>query len=205
MSFAIDLGGVKDLKKYVQASPDRARKASKAAVNGAVRFGYAESSRAIRKQVNLPQDYIGSAAQGNRLKIVQFATDSNLSAKISARQRPVSLARYAADRSLAQRGGVTVQVKPGSSRFIKSAFLIRLKAGKSISEDNFNIGLAIRLKPGQTVFNKKNLQQYGKSDASLYLVYGPSVDQVFQTVRFDVSDTIADYLTAEWLRQYGRG
>lgn len=201
----INLDGVKDLKGFFDAAPEAVQTSARDAINGAVRFGYAESSRQIRKEVNLPQDYIGSVAAGNRLKVSRYATTDSLEGAISAALRPVSLARFANTTSLGGKKGVTVTVKPGSPRKIASAFLIKLKAGSAaVTGDNYNIGLAIRLKKGETVKNKTKLVAYGSGEPDLYLLYGPSVDQVFRDVREKVEPAITDFLTAEFYRQFDR-
>jgi hypothetical protein len=204
MTFVIDVSPLKSMHQFVTALPERAAQASVLAVSAALNFGYAESSRQIRSQLNLPQSYIGSAASGNRLKIKQRPVPGNPLGVIAASPKPVSLARFALDRTLGGRKGVSVQVKPGSTRRIGSAFLLKLKSGRQISEDQFNIGLAIRLKPGQTVFNKKKLRQLSPDDADLYLVYGPSVDQAFKSVRSQVEPQISAYMQKEFLRQFSR-
>lgn len=202
----INLDGVKDLQSFFETAPEAVTAAARDAINGAVRFGYAESSRQIRQEVNFTQDYIGSVAQGNRLKVSRYATQDNLEGTITAEQRAVSLARFADDRSLGGKEGVTVRVKAGgAARRLATAFLIKLKAGNAaVSQDNFNIGLAIRLKPGETVGNKTKQIPYGKGDPTLYLLYAPSVDQVFRDVRDKVTPAIEDYLSTEFYRQFDR-
>lgn len=202
----INFDGVKEIKQFFDTAPEVTTNALKDTVNGAVRFGYAESSRQIRAEVNFTQDYIGSVAQGNRLVVTRYATADSLEGTITAKQRAVSLARFADNRSLGGKAGVTVRVKAGgSARKIATAFLIALKAGNAaVTQDNFNIGLAIRLKPGQKVGNKTTAIPFGKNDPSLYLLYGPSVDQVFNDVRYKVEPAITGYMTTEFYRQIER-
>src|SRR5258708_36207845 len=98
--------GIKNLRTYFETAPEAAQAAARDAINGAIRFAFAESSRQIRKQVNFSQDYIGSVAQGNRLKVSLYATADVLQARLSAEKRAVSLARFALDRSLGGKNGV---------------------------------------------------------------------------------------------------
>lgn len=202
----INLDGVKDLKEFFDTAPDTVTAAARDAINGAVKFGYAESSRQIRAEVNFTQDYIGSVAQGNRLTVSRYATQNSLEGAITAEPRAVSLARFADDRTLGGKNGVTVKVKAGgSSRTMATAFLIKLAAGTApVTQDNFNIGLAIRLKPGQTLGNKTTVIPYSKGDPNLYLLYAPSVDQVFRDVRDKVTPAVQDFLTTEFYRQFER-
>lgn len=202
----INFDGVKELKQFFDTAPEATTTALRDTINGAVRFGYAESSRQIRKQVNFTQDYIGSVAQGNRLRVSRYATSENLEGTISATQRAVSLARFAENRSLGGKQGVTVRVKAGgASRKMASAFLIALQAGSAaVTTDNYNVGLAIRLKPGERVANKLKAVRFSENDPTLYLLYGPSVDQVFNTVRDDVTPAIEGYMETEFYRQFDR-
>jgi len=208
---SIDASRIKDIKKLAQLSPDETQKSLYLSINTTIRFAFAEASRRIRKEVNLPQDYIGSAAKGNRLRISQFATLDNPLAVLTADQRPVSLARYAKNKTLFGKDGVMVEVTPGKVEKFDKAFLLPLRSGKALTDDNYNLGFAIRLKPGEQI-NKRNLVQYSKAiragrkkpDDNLFLLYGPSVDQVFTHVREEFDDVVFAKFESEFLRQYGR-
>lgn len=204
MALEINVRGLQAFQDRVRDAPDVSRRAAADAVNSTLRYAYAESSRGIRRQVNLTRDYLGSANAGNRLTIAQRATEANPAGRITGRQRPVSLARFATTRSLKRRGGVSVSVKPGSTRQMASAFLLKLKAGASVTQDAYNLGLAVRLKPGQPVFNKRRMVKYSADDPNLYLLYGPSVDQIFRDVREEIADDVEAFLANEYLRQYER-
>jgi hypothetical protein len=206
--FTVDMSEIKNLRRYFDTAPEAAQNAARDAINGAIRFAYAESSREIRKQVNFPQDYIGSVAQGNRLKVSLFATKEVLQARIRADVRQVSLARFANDRTTFGKRprGVDVTVKPGRPANMPGAFLIKLKVGsKPVTSDDFNIGLAVRLKPGEKPGSKHTMVQFDKlGDPGLYLLYGPSVDQVFNHVRDIVEPPVMEFLTSEFYRQFAR-
>jgi hypothetical protein len=93
-------------------------------------------------------------------------------------------------------------VHPGRARFMKRAFLIKLRAGTDSIETRFNQGLAIRLKPGETLQNKKNVVQLKNG---LYVLYGPSVSQVFldnegDGVAKDIEPSVLDELEDQFLR-----
>ena len=64
-----------------------------------------------------------------------------------------------------------------------------------------NLGVAIRLKPGEVVHNKKVMQRIS---GNLYLLFGPSISQVFSTVREDISPETLDFAETEFLRQLDR-
>jgi hypothetical protein len=78
---------------------------------------------------------------------------------------------------------------------------MRLRRGKSIEGDSFNIGLAIRLKPGETIRNKREMVAFSKG---LYLLYGPSVGQVFDDVAIDMEPMLSDRMEDEFVRQFNR-
>jgi hypothetical protein len=164
------------------------------AINRTVDLTKVRSAKAIRAQVNFPARYL--SGENSRLKITQKATNQNLQGVISGRDRPTSLARFASSKTPGQ-AGVRVSVKPGSSKEMKKAFLIRLPQGATLSDTQFNLGLAIRLRDGERVQNKKHMVRLAKG---LYLLYGPSVNQVFRTVSEDESPWAADFLEAEFLR-----
>lgn len=199
--------GLDRYREFLKSVPEAVADASHLAVSSATRFAYAAGSRAMRKEINFSQTYLG---EKDRYAISQRAKKSNPEAIISARQRATSLARFANDRRTGPtRKGLTVEVARGRKRKLRQAFLIKLKAGPSFSEDNYNIGLAVRLKPGERVKNKREMAPYMKkarkaSDANLYLLYGPSVDQVFRGVIPKIEPAISNYLESEFLRQMER-
>jgi len=141
------------------------------------------------RQVNFPRGYL----RGNnaRLKVTQKASDGNLEAVITGRSEPTSLARFVT--SATKSGGVRVSVKPGSSRQIKNGFLINLRAGATSLG---NKGLAVRTD------GRKPRGAYKPKEIApgLWLLYGPSVDQVFRSVRSDITPSVEDYLSNEFLR-----
>lgn len=189
--FAIE--GLNNLKS-IKDLPDEVLLAAVRAINETTERARAQSAREIRRQVNLPQSYL--TGQNARLRIKQRANRTRLEGIVEGRHRPTSLARFASGTPGTQ-GGVMVQVKPGFARFMRKAFLIRLRAGSGITDTKFNLGLAIRLRPGERVRNKKEMVGIG---ANLYLLYGPSVDQIFRTVAEDISGNTADFLESEFLR-----
>lgn len=173
-------------------------------VNKGADFGRAEAARRIGRQLNLPARYISGS--GGKLTVTSKATSTTLEAKIGARSTPTSLARYSKDRDPRagrKKGGVTVAVKPGGARFMKRAFLIKLKAGSANIDTNYNLGLAIRLRPGEQVDNKRIRAK--RLESNLYVLYGPSVSQAFINtngtgVAEDVTPDILDKMENEFLR-----
>lgn len=197
LQFAVMVEGVESLREIKDLGP-RIKTAAAQAINKVARDQRAEAARRITDQVNLPKSYVSPA--GGRLVVSQQAQKESLEAKITARGRPTSLARFS--RGTPGKAGVTVEVKPGQTSFMRRAFLIRLPQGSTLTDSRFNLGLAIRLRPGERLQNK--VRQV-KLDKGLYLLYGPSVQQVFlnnegKGVAADLADPTADYLEAEFTR-----
>lgn len=168
----------------IEEIPERIRKAAMRAVNKTADRARTASAREMRNQVNFPASYLN--AEG-RLQVTKRANQDDLEARITGRQAPTSLARFV--QGTPKRGkGVRVQVKPGAARYMRRAFLMKLK--------NNNLGLAVRTDggPPKGAYKPKQISE------NLWLVYGPSIDQVFRTVAEDVSEPMADYLEAEFLR-----
>lgn len=164
--------------------------AARQAINRTAERTKTASAKEMRQQINFPARYLTGA--NGRLAVSRTATNRNLAAVISGRDRPTSLARFANDRSVQasrKRGGVDVTVSPGHTKFMQGAFLMQLKNG--------NIGLALRLKEGDNIRNKKKLVKVGRG---LYLLYGPSVDQVFRSVSEEQVPKAATMLETEFLR-----
>jgi hypothetical protein len=103
----------------------------------------------------------------------------------------------------AGKAGVYVEVAPGKARFMKRAFLIKLPGLAGSTElGAANMGLAIRLRPGEKLRNKTDARRVAKG---LYVLYGPSVDQVFRSrdgtgVANDLVPDIQDDLSDEFIR-----
>ena len=157
------------------------------------------ASQDIREQVAFPASYLAPSAK--RLFVSTKATKvSPFEAVISGRDRPTSLARFTNQKPLGggqrRRGGqVAVTVKPGVRRYIKRAFLITL--------NNSNVGLAVRTDGGPPN-NAYAPKEIGKN---LWLLYGPSVDQVLSAasngggIYEEIVPETLDFLNDEFNRQ----
>lgn len=195
MSYTISGTFLKDIQKFFDTLPELAQRATSAAINQVVdNEGIALLRHNIESQIAFPKGYLN---QADRLGVVQKATPSNLQAVIRGRDRATSLARFAPGQTPSStRGtGVTVQVKKGRARHMKKAFLVRL--------NNDNIGLAVRLKQGESLTNKRETATVMLSK-NVYLLYGPSVDQIFRTTAEESLPEIGDLLTKAFNRQFER-
>jgi hypothetical protein len=164
------------------------------------RKGMPAIRKEVQKQANFPPGYINK----DRLAITQRATDSDLTVKITARHRPTSLARFAQGQAFTtpqRRGYVRVRVHAG--KVIRRAFFVRLRRGRDTS-DGFNLGLAIRLKPGERLQGRKLGGSGVQLAPNLYLLYGPSVDQVFREAGPDAVIGVLPDLEREYRRQFVR-
>lgn len=184
-----DLGFNKNLKRSIQV-------AAAQAVNKTLDRTRTESARRILAQVNLsPSDV---SPRSGRLAVAKRASAGDPEGIIRARKRSTSLARYVVG-SPTRGQPVSVSIKRGGAlaHFGRRAFLIRLRGGGGDRDSRGNLGLALRLRPGERVTGKHKMTRL---DAGLYLLYGPSVDQIFLTVRDDVSPDALRFLEKEFLR-----
>ncbi len=197
-NWAVMVEGLENLQDFDKIKRN-VRLAAARAINKVTRDGRVEIAQDIRDQINFPASYVSPGQK--RLYVSQEATAAKLEGKITARSRVTSLARFV--QGTPQRGqGVRVEVKPGRSRYMRRAFLIRLRAGTADLDTKSNLGLAIRLRSGERLQNKivaKRMQN------GLYLLYGPSVDQVFRSnsgegVASDIAPKLAEKLEREFKR-----
>jgi hypothetical protein len=204
MSILTEIDGLDEAESYFKAVPAQAKKAASLAINEVIaRQGLKLVRDEMYSQVNFPKGYL----KGDRLSPVRFATASNLEGVIRARKRATSLARFAGAGTPIGSGGktgVTVSVRNGKSTFLRQAWLVRLKRGASLSEDQYNIGLAVRVKQGDRINNKFSKHKSWLVPGRVALLYGPSVDQVFKDVAEDNGQQILGILSTEFFRQLER-
>ena len=193
------------MRAMFEQMPEIADEAARIAVNDTARFARRTGSKLVRSQVNFKAGYLGSDnSNDGALAISKFATSGDDDAVVRAREMPTSLARFATGQPTfgRRRGGVNVKVEPGSSKEMKRAFFIKLRRGNSdINGENYNVGLAIRLKKGERVLNKKRMRNIS---GNLYLLYGPSVAQVFDDVAIEILGEVSDKLATDFIRQFER-
>lgn len=192
-AYVVAVDGIAD-SRPLELLPKQIITAALRAVNKTADRARTSAARKILEQVALPPSYLSPS--GGRLTVTKRASGEDLEAVISGRQRPTSLARFSSGGKPGE-AGVTVEVAPGFAKFMKRAFLIRLRAGTADLDTKSNLGLAIRLKPGEAVQNKRVMRQI---KGNLYLLYGPAVSQVFATVREDIGPETQDFLAGEFAR-----
>lgn len=196
--FAVTVEGIESLKEFQNLGKDFDSILVRA-LNKVARDQRSEAAKRIGQQIKLPARFLSS--RGQSLRVSKTATRGSLEARITARGRPFSLARFTSAGGPSG-AGVTVEVQPGRARYLRRAFLLRLPQGNQLTETRFNLGLAIRLRPGEKISNKVSQVQVSKN---LYLLYGPSVQQVFLDSRGtgvakDIEVPTAQALEREFLR-----
>lgn len=198
--WAVVIDGLSSLAEFDSMKEDVVRVA-RLAINKAADRARARSATRIRQQVNFPVNYLSPSEK--RLYVAQYASESDLEARVRGRSRPTSLATFVRGATTTPgKEGVIVEVHPGKARQLRRAFLMKLRRGTGDIDTAHNMGLAVRLKPGETLRNKSQVVRVA---SNLYLLYGPSVQQVFMAndgtgVAEDVSPEITDFLTNEYYR-----
>lgn len=197
----IEAGAIKGLADFLEAAEPAARQAAAYAMNDVTGgTGLTRYKKAMRTQIGFPAGYLEDT---ERFGQTGFATPGRLETRISARQRPTSLARFAQGGTVGQ-PGVTVQVKANRTITLKRAWLVRLRAGTSLDGANSNLGIAVRIQPGQTIRNKRDTSHMVHLAPNVFLLYAPSVDQVFKSVADTETPAVLDMMATEFFRQFAR-
>lgn len=168
--------------------PERVKRFAVAAVNTTARKFRTESSRRIREQIAFPARYLDSKTDGN-LRLARTATVAAMEAVIQGRFEPTQLSRFVKGPKRHGIKGPTVEVGRGNRERMNRAFLMNLRSG--------NIGLVVRLRQGEHIENKSRMVSMNNN---LYLLYGPSVNQIFRQVSEEVSDDAGAFMEKEFLR-----
>ena len=197
--FVVVVDGLLDLKGF-NGADERVKLNMVRAVNKAVAQTRTESRKRILAQINFPASYLDPS--GGRFYVSRLATRGKPEAAITAKGRPTSLARFIVGTPTPNKAGVTVSVAKGKTETLRRAFVIRLRAGSGPIDTKANLGLAVRLKAGETLRNKNSTVKMANG---LYLLYGPSIQQVFldnsgEGVAEDVSPYALDKLEDEFAR-----
>lgn len=204
MPLDTELIGLDDAEDYFRSVPGVSRKAARLAINQTMKRGGMDIIKTeMLEQAAFPAGYLGD----ERLGVTKYATEGDLSGTITGRMRPTSLARFAAPGTPIgsfNGGGVKVTVKKGQTRFLRNAWLVKLNRGEKKSPDSFNLGLAVRVNPGESIGGKYSKHKSWLVPGSIALLYGPSVDQIFRDVRESSGPAILDLVGTEFLRQFER-
>lgn len=202
-NYAVFVEGLSDLPEFTGGMAENIKLWATQAINKTADKARTSAAKEIRRQVNFPVSYLDPAAK--RLFVSKRAQRADLEARVAARTRATSLARFVSGVASVNKAGVRVEVAPGRARFLKRAFLVKLRAGTT-TETKSNLGLAVRLRPGEVIRNKTDVRRL---DKGLYLLYGPSVDQVFKArdgsgVAEDIAPEVLRDMENEFLRLASR-
>jgi len=205
MIFNAEFEGLDGAAEFFARMPEINAKAARLALNQTASRGALKLARdEIMDEINFPREYLNAS----RLGVTKFATDRDLEAVITGRKRATSLARFAQPGTpigSAAKSGVRVRVsKNGGGETLRKAWLVRLKSGASMSEDKYNVGLAVRIRPGDSIKGKNSTQQAWLVPGVIALLYAPSVDQVFREVAAEIGPQVGDMAAQEFLRQFTR-
>ncbi|MEN3144653.1 hypothetical protein ABDF71_21925 [Ochrobactrum sp. WV_118_8] len=193
LEYALFVEGLSELTDLDKQVDPRIVQAAYRAINSTADRARTDSADEIRRQLNFPAAYL-KPSQG-RLIVSQRANSSSLEAIITGRRRATSLARFVTSGTPGKRG-VNVAVKPGRNVAMPSAFLMKLRSGNDIETKN-NLGLAIRTSKGA---RPDGAYKPTRIADGLWLLYGPSVDQAFKSVRKDVTPDAERHLASEFSR-----
>ncbi len=196
--------GLDEMREYLGSFPKRTQRAARLAINTTIsRKGMKLVQDEMYDQVAFPKGYL----KGDRLFVSKFARETDLQGVILGRKRATSLARFAAPGTpigSQGRAGVRVMVSKGRATYLRNAWLVKLKRGASLTEDNFNVGLAVRINQGEQINSKVSAHNSWLIYGQVALLYGPSVDQVFSDVAEDSGPKVLNLLSDEFFRQFDR-
>lgn len=174
-SFVVGVQGLSKLD-LTDASP-KLRMNTVRALNKVSATIRTRGSRLIRESYNFPASYL-SPSSGNL--IVLNANTQTLTSVIRARQRATQMSRFKIRGTVGGRDGVTVSIKTGATEYLRRGFVLKLNNG--------NEGVALHMRQGETLRNKRN-KQYGwisrkqKNKTPIYVLDTVSVDQAFGSLR----------------------
>lgn len=197
----LEVKAIRALSDFMDAAPEITPKAAALAMNTIIpRSGMKSYKDAMKSQVAFPAGYLDET---EKFGVTSFATPTRLESVISARQRPTSLARFATGGGPGTEG-LRLTVKKGRTTTLKKAFLVRLNAGTQLTGENYNLGVAVRLPAEKAWRNKKDTSRMVRLSKDVFLLYGPSVDQVFRGVSVTETPKVLNDIEAEFYRQFGR-
>lgn len=182
--------GLDEAKASFSELPANLRAALIRSINNVVPNAHALAVERITEQVALTKGYVKS-----RLYISQRANNTDPMAVISGRRRATQLRRYGGTQLFTSAklpgkrrlAGTSVRVKTGSGqKVLNHAWIIKLKYGESDAKQGLTMGIAQRTGSGRDDYR---------------ILYGPSVDQVFNGVKDEIRPDVEQMLADEWLRQ----
>lgn len=188
----VNLEGVQDL---IARAGDAAGELAAQAINDGIDYARKLGVEGILDQVNFPTSYLDLP---ERFAISQRASPTRAEARLTARQRPTSLGTFVTGSGPRGRG-VTVKVqRKGAAKRMGRAFLTgALRAGTA---SGGNRGVAVRTRGEKPQGAHKPVKLFQDDHGTVWLLYGPSVNQVFTDVAEDILPKVNQFI-AERYRQ----
>lgn len=192
----------------LNSKPAVINKAASIAVNKTTQFAVGESIDLITTEVNLDPSYVRK-----HLKQVARANPNNLRAVIRANARATLLTRYPFTQT---KQGVNVRVNArGGVRRLPKAFVVKNLRGSGAS------GVALRNKDAVAYFTKFINKGTGRTPGKqaklnkirakaankphgVTVLHGRSINQLFTSVREDISDDIRTTMSDIFLGEFGK-
>lgn len=169
--------GAAAVQRKLRQIPRQAATAAVRTLNRAAQSARTAASREIRRQVGLSKRYVDGKLA------LQKASQNRLEARVSAAKRGVLLTRFA---YRVRADGVAVRVKPsGAFKLLPGAFTIALP--NLVGDDTKDPQAIVRRAAG--------------SGRKFDVLYGPSVSQVYRTVRRDIEPGVRAQAREELRRQ----
>lgn len=186
-----------EFQAALREAPGKAIEAARIALNGGAKRLASESSKAIRESLafNARELYSPANPLGGKIA-VRLASNKTLEARVTGSDRPTLLSRFATNLAT-RRANPRVRVNPGRTKELERGFFLRFPNG--------TIGLAIRLKPGERIVNRRLGNAYPlKGSPGAFVLFGPSVEQALGRAAPDKLDDVEAFVNAEFDRQFVR-
>jgi hypothetical protein len=196
VTLEVEVRGLEDFEAYFAKAPEATVEAARRAINAGARRLASKASEQIRKDVAFRPCELYSPRNTGKITVAPASSES-LEARVRGAGSPTLLAKFATNApSGAARRGLKPRVKvdPGKTVTLNRGFFVRFKNGV--------VGIAVRLKPGERLVNKKGAgYPLRRGDSGAYILYSVEVDQALAVAGQDRLDEVADFVRAEFFRQ----
>lgn len=190
--------GIDQFARQLERYPQQARKAASMAVNDTAAWSKTQARILMQSQILLPRETLENARFGVR----QSATGANPEAVVSASNNPLGLSRFvvspkvpgaAYPKTRIKVGGRTIQWGQEGQKGGSYAFLLQTPNGAD--------GVALALRTTTPLRNSRAARKIGRN---LYILSGPSVNQMFARIAPELVPRIEERLQGEFARQFAR-
>jgi hypothetical protein len=179
--------GLENLDAYVRRFGDNANRAASMTLNDTARLARARLKAQMQVEIRLTE----SAFTGKRLYVAEYANPTRLQATVRGDKQGYSLSRFSVDKPVRLARSPLLQIKLGGES-------VRVDRGFFLPAPNGALGLAVRTKGPLT---KGKGRKVGKN---LYILFGPSPDQMMKRLAPALVPSIQQHVRAEFNRQIAR-